>query len=63
MKITTANGETEIEPVYCEWTSKRIGWRTVFCNSELDITPAFLSHKVVSKKGKVKMDLSNCITL
>lgn len=60
--VKTANGETEIIPCYCEWTGKRIGWRTVFCNSELDITPAFLSHDVVSKSGKVKIDLSNCQT-
>ena len=60
--VITANGRTEIIPVQCEVTNKFIGWRTVFCNSELDITPAFISFKAVSKKGKVKYDFSDITT-
>ncbi|RLA03793.1 MAG: hypothetical protein DRQ47_04495 [Gammaproteobacteria bacterium] len=60
--VTTANGKTEIVPVQCEVTNTFLGWRTVMCNSELEITPAFISLKAVTKKGKVKFDFSNITT-
>ena len=60
--VTTANGPTEIILCYCEVSNNILGWRTVWCNSELDITPAFISLKAVTKKGKVKYDFSNITT-
>ena len=60
--VTTANGKTEIIPVQCEVTNKMLGWRTIMCNSQLEITPAFISLKAVTKKGKVKYDFSGITT-
>ena len=48
-KIKTANGKVKIYPVFCEVTSKQIGWQTKV--DSIEYQPAFLSLKVVSKNG------------
>ena len=51
--ITTANGKVKISPIYCEVTNKQIGWQTRVPIG--NYSPAFISLKVVSKKGIQKI--------
>lgn len=61
--ITTANGPTELVPVYCEVTNKRIAWMTIIPDNCLpDTTPAYVSFKVVNKKGVQILDATSIST-
>ncbi len=56
--IKTANGKTNIYPVYCEVTGKIIGWQTNPTNP--NATPAYLSLNVISVKGNLKISTKKC---
>jgi len=58
--IETANGIGILDPLFCEVTNKQIGWkRRIVTVSDVpynDITPAYISFKVVDKKGRQLID-------
>jgi len=64
--IKTANGPTALDPVFCEVTNEQIGWKTkVYAMEGIpfeDITPAYISFKVVSITGQQLVDVSNIDT-
>ena len=45
---------SELEPIFCEVTGEKMGLRDV---KDVDITPAYLSFKVVSISGKKRISL------
>ena len=53
-KVITQNGERTLHPVFCEITGKQICWQTDWCLGLKGSFPAYVSFKVVGKKGKVK---------
>ena len=62
-KIITANGPTELEPVYCEVTGDHIAWKTHIPEDKLKIgyTPAYVSFRVVNSNGH-QLILTNDMT-
>jgi len=61
VKIVSKHGMSEVEPVWCEWTGKAIGWKTIIPDDvyKPGMTPAFFSFEVIDEKGNILMDLSS----
>jgi hypothetical protein len=57
--IITANGTTELVPVYCEVTNEQIAWRT---EVPANCTPAYVSLDVVNDEGEVLLDATDIST-
>ena len=50
--IITANGKIFLEPIFCEITGERLGWKSVLSEESIKsgCTPVYVSFKVVNKK-------------
>ena len=57
--LTTANGDTELVPVFCEVTGKQLCWKTIVPQ---DYDPAIVSFEVVNIEGKIIEDCINITT-
>ena len=60
IKIKTMNGETEIEPIFCEAINKQIGWQTIISDKNIKegIVPAYFSLQAIDLDGNEIIDLS-----